>query len=599
VAPTFHIEHFGCRAARADGEAVSDRLRAAGHCPQQASEANLVIVNTCSVTAEADRAARAFIRRAHRLNPAAKIVVTGCYAQRAPDELAALAGVAAVIGNSHKALAPQIAQELMEPATPQAGAELVQIQSATMPERATSEQLAPPQAGSGLHETPAAQAASAPPQAGNGLHGILAAQAASASPQVAVQSATMPERATSEQLAPPQVELAPPQVELAPPQVELAPPQVELAPPQVELAPPQVELAPPQVVVWADERFAHSFLEEAQLVPGAQTRPNLKIQEGCGNRCSFCVIPFTRGPSKSLPHEVVLRQVQGFVATGGNELVLSGINLGRWGRDLPPAAAGAETTAPHTLPALLRLVFHETALPRLRLSSIEPMDWDDELIALMAQFGGSRLARHAHLPLQSGSDAVLRRMHRRYRPWHYQQKVAALLRAAGPELTLGADVMIGFPGETDAEFEETVAFIRSLPFGYLHLFPFSARPGTRAWALHAERPVPALVVDERMARLRALAAEKIRTHRSSTIGRELEAITLHTAPDLDRLGRTSAMTENFLAVEIEGRLQANRLVRLRMTHLNAEGILRATVASSRKAPDGPHVSSPGRIAGSI
>ena len=578
MAPTFHIEHFGCRAARADGEAVSDRLRAAGHCPQQASEANLVIVNTCSVTAEADRAARAFIRRAHRLNPAAKIVVTGCYAQRAPDELAALAGVAAVIGNSHKALAPQIAQELMEPATPQAGAELVQIQSATMPERATSEQLAPPQAGSGLHETPAAQAASAPPQAGNGLHGILAAQAASASPQVAVQSATMPERATSEQLAPP---------------------QVELAPPQVELAPPQVELAPPQVVVWADERFAHSFLEEAQLVPGAQTRPNLKIQEGCGNRCSFCVIPFTRGPSKSLPHEVVLRQVQGFVATGGNELVLSGINLGRWGRDLPPAAAGAETTAPHTLPALLRLVFHETALPRLRLSSIEPMDWDDELIALMAQFGGSRLARHAHLPLQSGSDAVLRRMHRRYRPWHYQQKVAALLRAAGPELTLGADVMIGFPGETDAEFEETVAFIRSLPFGYLHLFPFSARPGTRAWALHAERPVPALVVDERMARLRALAAEKIRTHRSSTIGRELEAITLHTAPDLDRLGRTSAMTENFLAVEIEGRLQANRLVRLRMTHLNAEGILRATVASSRKAPDGPHVSSPGRIAGSI
>jgi len=311
------------------------------------------------------------------------------------------------------------------------------------------------------------------------------------------------------------------------------------------------------------------------------------------------VIPFTRGPSKSLPHEVVLRQVQGFVATGGNELVLSGINLGRWGRDLPPAAAGAETTAPHTLPALLRLVFHETALPRLRLSSIEPMDWDDELIALMAQFGGSRLARHAHLPLQSGSDAVLRRMHRRYRPWHYQQKVAALLRAAGPELTLGADVMIGFPGETDAEFEETVAFIRSLPFGYLHLFPFSARPGTRAWALHAERPVPALVVDERMARLRALAAEKIRTHRSSTIGRELEAITLHTAPDLDRLGRTSAMTENFLAVEIEGRLQANRLVRLRMTHLNAEGILRATVASSRKAPDGPHISSAGRIAGSI
>jgi threonylcarbamoyladenosine tRNA methylthiotransferase MtaB len=105
---TFHVEHFGCRAARADGEAVSDRLRAAGHCMRQATEADVVIVNTCSVTAEADRAARAFIRRAHRLNPTARIVVTGCYAQRAPEELAAMAGVAAVVGNSHKALAPEI-----------------------------------------------------------------------------------------------------------------------------------------------------------------------------------------------------------------------------------------------------------------------------------------------------------------------------------------------------------------------------------------------------------------------------------------------------------------------------------------------------------
>jgi len=108
------------------------------------------------------------------------------------------------------------------------------------------------------------------------------------------------------------------------------------------------------------------------------------------------------------------------------------------------------------------------------------MDWDAELIALMAQFGGTRLARHAHLPLQSGSDDVLRRMHRRYRPWHYHEKVQALLRAAGPDLTLGADVMVGFPAETDAEFEETLALIAALPFGYLHLFPFS--PGR-------ERPV--------------------------------------------------------------------------------------------------------------
>jgi threonylcarbamoyladenosine tRNA methylthiotransferase MtaB len=328
-----------------------------------------------------------------------------------------------------------------------------------------------------------------------------------------------------------------------------------------------------QAVVLADDQFAHSFLEEAQLVPGAQTRPNLKIQEGCGNRCSFCVIPQTRGGSRSLPAEAVLRQVEGFVAAGGNELVFSGINLGRWGRDLP-----ATDRDPRSLAGLVRRIFAETGLPRLRLSSIEPMDWDAEMIALMAEFGGSRLARHAHLPLQSGSDAVLRRMHRRYRPWHYAEKVAALVKAAGPEMTLGADVMLGFPGETDAEFEETMELIRALPFGYLHLFPFSPRPGTRAWALHEERPVRPRVVDEHMAALRALAREKSQAHRRSFMGRELEAITLHTADAVAARGASSALTENFIPVEIEGKLTANSLVRVVVTGVNADGEVLAAEA---------------------
>ncbi|MGD0801195.1 MAG: MiaB/RimO family radical SAM methylthiotransferase [Terracidiphilus sp.] len=464
MALTFHIENFGCRAARADGEAVGSKLRATGLGEQPFSAADLVVVNTCSVTAEADRAARVFIRRTHRLNPAARIVVTGCYAQRAPQELAALSGVAAVVGNSHKALAPEIILGMM----PDNG--LIQIQAPATLMRASSEPL-----------------------------------------------------------------------------------------------------AAPQVLVWADDRFAHSFLEEAQITPGAQTRPNLKIQEGCGNRCTFCVIPQTRGSSNSLPHAVVLRQVAGFVAAGGNELVLSGINLGRWGRDLPEAAAPRRKT----LANLVREIFERTALNRLRLSSIEPMDWDAELIELLAEFGGTRLARHAHLPLQSGSDAVLRRMHRRYRPWHYAEKVAALVRAAGPELTLGADVMVGFPGETDGEFGETLELLRSLPFGYLHLFPFSPRPATPGWVLHAERPVPAAVVEERMKALRVLAAEKSECHRRRFIGRELEAITLHSSDDLQARGRTSALTENFLPVEIEGRIEANRLLRLRVAGLNAEGTLEA------------------------
>jgi len=420
------------------------------------------------VTAEADRAARAFIRRAHRRNPAAKIVVTGCYAQRAPEELAAMAGVAAVVGNSHKALAPEIVLELTR------GVARLTSQPPTL--------------------VPVAS--------------LLSAGGC----------------------------------------------------------------AP----IWADDRFAHSFIEDALgggtlLAPGEQTRPNLKIQEGCGNRCTFCVIPFTRGPSQSLPHAVVMRRVESFVAAGGKELVLSGINLGRWGRELGSSS--------ESLAGLVRAILEQTGLPRLRLSSIEPMDWNDQLIALMGEFGGNRLARHAHLPLQSGSDAVLRRMHRRYRPWHYAEKVGALLRVAGPDLTLGADVMAGFPGETDREFEETVAFIRALPFGYLHLFPFSARPGTQGWALHAADPVAASVLEERMAGLRALAAEKSEAHRRRFVGRELEAITLHTSAALAKRKSTTALTENFLPVELQGSFAANELVRVEVRELNAKGGLTASASA--------------------
>ena len=233
------------------------------------------------------------------------------------------------------------------------------------------------------------------------------------------------------------------------------------------------------------------------------------------------------------------------------------------------------------------MILEQTELPRLRLSSIEPMDWDADLIGLIADFGGSRLARHAHLPLQSGSDTVLRRMHRRYRPWHYEAKVAALLRAAGPDLTLGADVMVGFPGETDREFDETMDFIRALPFGYLHLFPFSPRPATQAWALHAAQPVPPAVVEERMAAMRQLAAEKSRAHRRCFVGRVLNALTLRTTAGLSHLGRTSALTENFLPVEIAAPLPANQMLRVCVTGLTPEGALQAMVEASLFTEAGP------------
>ncbi len=463
----FHIENFGCRAARADGEAVAERLRFAGHSENQPATADLVVVNTCSVTAEADREARAYIRRTHRNNPAARIVVTGCYAQRAPGELAGLPGVAAVVGNSHKALAPEIAE------------------------------------------------------------------------RVALLGETRP---TTQLGHPAFVDL------------------------RILSASPSSHPAP----IFADDRFAHSFLEEAQVLPGAQTRPNLKIQEGCGNRCTFCVIPQTRGGSRSLSPAKILAQVRGFVAAGGRELVFSGINLGRWGRDFPP-----ENGIRPTLANLVRQVFTETDLPRLRFSSIEPMDWDSHLIGLLRDFAGHRLARHVHLPLQSGSDSVLRRMHRRYRPWHYAQKVQALFDAAGPELTLGADVMVGFPGETDSEFAETLHLIQQLPFGYLHLFPFSPRPGTPGWDLHRQHPVPAPVVDERMRTLRALARDKAHAHRAAFLGRILDGLTLHTPEPLRLQGRTALLSDNFLPIVMQATLPANILTRVRITAIDTSGTLTA------------------------
>jgi len=247
-------------------------------------------------------------------------------------------------------------------------------------------------------------------------------------------------------------------------------------------------------------------------------------------------------------------------------LVISGINLGRWGRDLEasPSFAG-----------LLRQILNETDLPRLRLSSIEPMDWTAELIALIREFGGHRIARHAHLPLQSGSDAVLRRMHRRYRPWHYAKKIADLIEAVGPELAIGADVMVGFPGESDAEFLETYDFIATLPFTYLHLFPFSPRPGTQGWELHQQNPVPARVVQERMAALRVLAAEKTHRFRSSLVGRRLRAITLHTPEEVAARGSTSALTDNYLPIEVSRILPANQLIDVEVTRLDPSGTLLA------------------------
>jgi threonylcarbamoyladenosine tRNA methylthiotransferase MtaB len=331
---------------------------------------------------------------------------------------------------------------------------------------------------------------------------------------------------------------------------------------------------------YVSDIFAHTELLAAPVFDAAneRTRPNLKIQDGCDNRCSFCVIPFVRGQSRSLGMDRALSEVRALVNSGYREVVISGINLGRWGRDLdvrrqtsdlgprtsylrlPPAYVGTaalgrpgEQSSPATLVELVRAILDETGLEKLRISSVEPMDWSDDLIALVAT--SPRIAKHAHVPMQSGSDAVLRRMHRKYRPWHYREKIEKI-RVAMPDAAIGADVMVGFPGETDSEFEATRQMIAALPFTYLHVFTYSARPGTPAASM--AKQVPVQVARERNRILRELAAEKKLAFMRSFVGRNVEAITLNVG-GIDADGEfTEALTDNYLKLRLRGKHAANR-----------------------------------------
>jgi threonylcarbamoyladenosine tRNA methylthiotransferase MtaB len=290
--------------------------------------------------------------------------------------------------------------------------------------------------------------------------------------------------------------------------------------------------------------FAQTSVQNLQVEAGEgsiadRTRPILKIQDGCSNRCSYCVIPFVRGRSRSLAPDMVIEEVGQLLATGAKEVVLSGINLGAYGRDLVPRVELAQ---------VVRRILDETPLEQLRFSSIEPQDVTEEFIALVA--ASPRIARHFHVPLQSGSNRILRAMHRWYRAEHYAERIK-LIRRALPDAAIGADVISGFPGETDEDFRVTLEFIERLPFTYLHVFSFSARPGTKAADLGAL--VPAGITGERTRALRALGQQKAAAFRKLQAGRSLRALTLKKGGDT----WTEALTGNYLKVRVAGRLPAN------------------------------------------
>ena len=492
----YYVENFGCRATQADGAALERQFEQRGMSRASTpAQASVVVMNTCTVTASADQDARAAIRRVRRQNPEAQIVVTGCYAQRAPAEIAALPGVSLVIGNSHKHQLAEIVS--------------THAQTSDLGLRTSDSAFIP----------------------------LTTLTVATGSRE------------------------------------------------------PEAESP-----IFVSDIFAHTELLAAPVFDAAneRTRPNLKVQDGCDNRCSFCVIPFVRGQSRSLSIERIVSEVNGLVKSGYREVVISGINLGRWGRDLSgirlPAAgfrsslADSEDVGPQTsdlsqihesavgspmsdafrtpeaesrngltsevrsltpdalrrprvesrkptLPALIRAILAETALEKLRISSVEPMDWTDELISLVAS-----------------SPRIAKKIEK--------------IRAAMPTAAIGADVMVGFPGETDTEFEATRRMIEELPFTYLHVFTYSARPGTPAAAMPNQ--VPVHIARERNRVLRELAAGKKLRFMRSFVEKEIDAITLNVTGSHAGVEFTEALTDNYLKLRMHGRHAPNQWLRTRI-----------------------------------
>jgi threonylcarbamoyladenosine tRNA methylthiotransferase MtaB len=380
-------------------------------------------VNSCTVTAEADRDVRQTIRRIASRNPNAQIIVTGCYAQRAPNELAALPHVRYVVGNSHK---PRVAE-----------------------------------------------------LARNGSEG--------------------------------------------------------------------------RAEIFCSDIFLERELKaESYVGSGARTRAVVKVQDGCNANCSFCIIPSVRGRSRSIEPEAALKEIAQLVSRGYKEIVLSGIHLGTYGRDLPLKATFCE---------LIRKVLNTPGLDRLRLSSIEPLEVVPEIVDLVA--GDPRMAHHFHIPLQSGSARILRQMYRPYTPDYYSELVSRI-RDRIPDAAIGADVMVGFPGETDEDFIATYRLIEESPLTYLHVFPYSSRPGTVA----AELPnqVPEHVSRFRAKTLRALIARKNEAFRRAMVGSEIEVLTLDDA---------SSLSSNFVRVTLPVSVPANQWMRVLVTDLDDHGV-RAT-----------------------
>lgn len=432
--PSFFLRTFGCRANQADSAGIREALAALSM--EETGDwrrADLILVNSCTVTHRSDREVRQVVRRLHGGNPGARIVVLGCYAQRDPEGVAALPGVRLVVGNAERARLPELLQEMAD--------------------------------------------------------------------------------------------------------------------------------SGPARVSWSPVDAA----AECPLPPmgrtGGKTRPLVKIQDGCDSGCAYCIVPKVRGPGRSASPEAVLAEITALTAAGFREIVLTGVHLGAYGRKREDHPGLAE---------LLERIVRIPDLGRVRLSSIEPMDFDPGILRIAAS--GPVVAHHFHIPLQSGCDRILRLMHRPYGAARYRELVGEIVRLL-PDAAVGTDVLVGFPGETEEDFAAGCALLEELPLAYLHVFPFSPREGTEAFALPG-RVAPRTLAG-RLERVLAIGRAKSVAFRRRFVGRPLPAITLAAGP-----GGTRVLTGNYLSARIPDSLPPNRLVTVRLEEPEA-------LASLIKNGDGP------------
>ncbi|HZO31457.1 MAG TPA: tRNA (N(6)-L-threonylcarbamoyladenosine(37)-C(2))-methylthiotransferase MtaB [Chloroflexota bacterium] len=317
------------------------------------------------------------------------------------------------------------------------------------------------------------------------------------------------------------------------------------------------------------------------LMPGLErkARAFVKVQDGCNSHCTYCIVPAARGPQRSRPVQAIVDEVNLLYRLGYREAVLSGVQIGAYGRDWDRETRRVRKSGGPTLTELCERLLSETPMPRIRISSIQPQDWPDGFLDLWAD---PRMCRHLHLPLQSGSDTVLKRMVRRYRAADFRALVERV-RTVMPEVAITADVMVGFPGETEAEHAESLALIREIAFSEQHVFRYSSRPGTAAARLPDDVPPP--VKKRRSEEARALDAELRRAYKSRFLGRTMDVLweepaSVPVPEDGDLVW--SGLTDNYLRVFARGVLHEGQVTPVALQELAVDGIY-GTVAQGELA----------------